>query len=72
MGAESPEQTDTGLLTALNRAIVREATCQVQEVLLDHAVLRRSWPGLVLPDRRRQTWEEHLPDLSQPEADHVQ
>ncbi|NDL57046.1 transcriptional regulator [Phytoactinopolyspora mesophila] len=46
------------------RAIVREGTPQMQEALLNQAVLRREWRRLVLPERCRKTWEDTFPELA--------
>ena len=46
------------------QTIVREATAEVQEELLNEGVLRSLWPALALPIRCRSAWEAAFPDLA--------
>lgn len=54
---------DPALRRAAYRAIVREGTPEVQELLLNAGVLRDLWSDLILPERCRAVWEERFPEL---------
>lgn len=49
---------------AAYRAIVREGTPDVQEVLLNADLLHAIWRELVLPERCRRMWEDRFPILA--------
>lgn len=46
------------------QALVREGTSQVQEALLNEALLHQEWAGLILPERCRALWEGRFPELA--------
>jgi hypothetical protein len=48
---------------AAYQSLVREGTPDIQEELLNAAVLRHAWPDLMLPQRCRHVWESRFPDL---------
>ena len=47
----------------LYTATVRDGTPADQAAILNKAELVRLWPGLILPDRCRATWEAKFPQL---------
>ncbi|MDN5860260.1 MAG: hypothetical protein L0H84_16750 [Pseudonocardia sp.] len=55
---------DTGQLRLAYRALVREGTPEVQEELLNEALLRAEWAELILPERCQALWEERFPELA--------
>lgn len=46
------------------QALVLEGTPTDQEKFLNERLLRRVWPGLMLPQRCRRLWEERFPSLA--------
>jgi len=54
--------TRSGLHKAY-RNLIREGSSDLQEALLNAALLRQVWPELALPHRCRALWESRFPDL---------
>lgn len=55
---------DPADLETAYQALVREGTTTEQEAFLNERLLRRVWPGLMLPERCRRIWEERFPGLA--------
>jgi hypothetical protein len=51
-------------VTKAYQAILREGTAEVQEVLLNKALLLRSWDELLLPPQVRTLWVSTFPELA--------
>jgi hypothetical protein len=45
-------------------AVLRDGGLGQQLALLDKETLIHVWPGLILPDRCRQIWEDKCPELT--------
>lgn len=61
---------DQGQRRMAYQALVREGSPPAQEELLNEALLRREWAGLILPRRCRALWQQRFPSLAEARLDH--